>query len=126
MEHAKKVEKVKSVLKEVGEDTLQALLMIDAVQRLGIDYRFHGEIEAVLERLYTKFNMSDCHNDLYELALGFRLLRQEGYYVSAGRFSLLFFSILFYFIFSRKSSTVKFSVIKEEVISWLFCANRCL
>ena len=99
MEHAKKVEEVRSVLKEVGEDTLKALLMIDAVQRLGIDYHFHGEIEAVLERLYTKFNMSDCHNDLYELALGFRLLRQEGYYVSAGRFSLLFFS----FFFSRKS-----------------------
>ena len=92
MEHAKKVEEVRSVLKEVGEDTLKALLMIDAVQRLGIDYHFHGEIEAVLERLYTKFNGSDCHNDLYELALGFRLLRQEGYYVSASRFSLLFFS----------------------------------
>ena len=94
MEHAKKVEEVRSVLKEVGEDTLTALLMIDAVQRLGINYHFHGEIEAVLERLYTKFNMSDCHNDLYELALGFRLLRQEGYYVSEVDF--LFFSFLFF------------------------------
>ncbi|KAL6333148.1 hypothetical protein AAG906_028331 [Vitis piasezkii] len=64
MEHAQKLEEVRSVLKEVGEDTLEALLMID--------------------RLHTKFNtLSDCHNNLYELALGFRLLRQESYYVSA-------------------------------------------
>ena len=48
MEHTKKVEEVKRVLKEVGEDTLEALLMIDAIQRLGIDYHFHGEIEVLL------------------------------------------------------------------------------
>ncbi|RVW58711.1 (3S,6E)-nerolidol synthase 1, chloroplastic [Vitis vinifera] len=72
------------------EDTLEALLMIDAIQRLGIDYHFHGEIEVVLQRLHTKFNtVSDCHNNLYELALGFRLLRQEGYYVSADVFNNL-------------------------------------
>ncbi|XP_034691748.1 (3S,6E)-nerolidol synthase 1-like [Vitis riparia] len=90
MEHAQKLEEVRSVLKEVGEDTLEALLMIDAIQRLGIDYHFHGEIEVVLQRLHTKFNtLSDCHNNLYELALGFRLLRQEGYYVSADVFNNL-------------------------------------
>ncbi|KAL6333686.1 hypothetical protein AAG906_028872 [Vitis piasezkii] len=90
MEHAQKLEEVRSVLKEVGEDTLEALLMIDAIQRLGIDYHFHGEIEVVLQRLHTKFNtVSDCHNNLYELALGFRLLRQEGYYVSADVFNNL-------------------------------------
>ncbi|RVW58702.1 (3S,6E)-nerolidol synthase 1, chloroplastic [Vitis vinifera] len=90
MEHAQKLQEVRSVLKEVGEDTLEALLMIDAIQRLGIDYHFHGEIEVVLQRLHTKFNtVSDCHNNLYELALGFRLLRQEGYYVSADVFNNL-------------------------------------
>ncbi|RVW58718.1 (3S,6E)-nerolidol synthase 1, chloroplastic [Vitis vinifera] len=57
MEHAQKLEEVRSVLKE---------------------------------RLHTKFNtMSDCHNNLYELALGFRLLRQEGYYASADVFNNL-------------------------------------
>eukprot|EP00261_Vitis_vinifera_P015409 XP_003635413.1 PREDICTED: (3S,6E)-nerolidol synthase 1 [Vitis vinifera] len=90
MEHAQKLEEVRRALKEVGEDTLEALLMIDAIQRLGIDYHFHGEIEVVLQRLHTKFNtVSDCHNNLYELALGFRLLRQEGYYVSADVFNNL-------------------------------------
>ena len=93
MEHTKKVEEVKRVLKEVGEDTLEALLMIDAIQRLGIDYHFHGEIEVLLQRLYTKFNTNDCDNDLYELALGFRLLRQEGYYVSAGE--IFYYFLLF-------------------------------
>ena len=98
MEHAQKLQEVRSVLKEVGEDTLEALLMIDAIQRLGIDYHFHGEIEVVLQRLHTKFNtVSDCHNNLYELALGFRLLRQEGYYVSAG--GIFFFFFLFFFHF---------------------------
>ncbi|RVW14372.1 (3S,6E)-nerolidol synthase 1 [Vitis vinifera] len=49
------------------------------------------EVRSVLkERLHTKFNtVSDCHNNLYELALGFRLLRQEGYYVSADVFNNL-------------------------------------
>ncbi|RVW58724.1 putative terpene synthase 13 [Vitis vinifera] len=64
--------------------------MIDAIQRLGIELPFHGEIEVVLQRLHTKFNtLSDCHNNLYELAVGFRLLRQEGYYVSADVFNNL-------------------------------------
>ena len=105
MEHTKKVEEVKRVLKEVGEDTLEALLMIDAIQRLGIDYHFHGEIEVLLQRLYTKFNTNDCDNGLYELALGFRLLRQEGYYVSAC--GIFYSLLLFCLLKSFEISTVK-------------------
>ena len=88
--------KFKLIWTILTEDILEALLMIDAIQHLGIDYHFHGEIEVLLQRLYTKFNMNDCDNDLYELALGFRLLRQEGYYVSAVGifFSFLFFCLL--------------------------------
>lgn len=59
--------------------------MIDTVQRLGIDYYFQDEIEQILQRQSIVFsNHGDRHNDLQEVALRFRLLRQQGYYVSAG------------------------------------------
>ena len=91
MKHAQNLEEVKSVLNEVGEGTFEVLLMIDAIQRLGIDYHFHDEIEAILQRQYRIVIITDDFRDnLYEVALRFRLLRQEGYYVTAcGRFLFL-------------------------------------
>lgn len=60
--------------------------MIDTVQRLGIDYYFQDEIEQILQRQYIIFftHGGDRHNDLQEVALRFRLLRQQGYHVSPG------------------------------------------
>ncbi|KAL6333467.1 hypothetical protein AAG906_028652 [Vitis piasezkii] len=58
MKHAQNLEEVKSVLNEVGEGTFEVLLMIDAIQRLVI-------------------TMDDFSDNLYEVALRFRLLRQE-------------------------------------------------
>ena len=59
--------------------------MIDVVQRLGIDYYFQDEIELILRRQYSIFfTDGDRYNDLQEVALRFRLLRQQGYYVSPG------------------------------------------
>lgn len=85
MEHAQKLGEVRRVLNEVGEGRFEVLLMIDAIQRLGIDYHFHEEIEAILPRQYKIFITTDDFSDnLYEVALRFRLLRQEGYYVTAG------------------------------------------
>ena len=85
------LEEVKSVLNEVGEGTFEVLLMIDAIQRLGIDNHFHDEIEAILQRQYRiVITTDDFRDNLYEVALRFRLLRQEGYYVIAcGRFLFL-------------------------------------
>lgn len=92
MEHAQKLEQVRSMLNEVGESTFDVLLMIDAIQRLGIDYHFQGEIEEILQKQYRLFLSTDDFSDnLYEVALRFRLLRQEGYYVTAGDRPFSFF-----------------------------------
>ncbi|CAL5435427.1 unnamed protein product [Camellia sinensis] len=74
---AKLKEDVKIMLeKVVDKDPLDALEMIDDLQRLGVFYH----LERVLDRIY---NMNDvCNNeDLHATALKFRLLRQHGYNV---------------------------------------------
>ncbi|XVE51208.1 hypothetical protein DITRI_Ditri02bG0021200 [Diplodiscus trichospermus] len=62
--------------------------MVDAIQRLGIDHHFQYEIEKVLKKQYMLPPTKVRHDyDLYEVALRFRLLRQEGYFVPAGVFN---------------------------------------
>ncbi|KAI9198097.1 hypothetical protein LWI28_010100 [Acer negundo] len=89
--HERKLKVFKQVLIEVGEDPFEGLAMIDAVQRLGIDYHFQGEIEQILQRNYMiTTNGSTTHHhqhNLQEIALRFRLLRQEGYNVPADVFN---------------------------------------
>ncbi|CAK9181270.1 unnamed protein product [Ilex paraguariensis] len=86
--HARKLKEVRQVLSKAGEEPLEGLFLIDAIQRLGIEYHFQEEIEAILHRQYMAIN-TDVHKykDLYEVSLGFRLLRQEGYYVPPDVFS---------------------------------------
>lgn len=99
-EHASKLEGFKRVFKLVCEDPLQGLTIIDAIQRLGIDHHFQHEIEQVLQRQFMLSASGNGFNnyDLHEVALRFRLLRQEGYFVPAGlKISILglkFFSFL--------------------------------
>ncbi|TYJ99410.1 (3S,6E)-nerolidol synthase 1-like [Cucumis melo var. makuwa] len=74
------------------DDPLESLNLIDAVQRLGLEYRFQTEIDAILEHHYAIFvdHDGDCmnDNDLHEVALRFRLLRQRGYFVSSDVFNI--------------------------------------
>ncbi|KAL8508359.1 hypothetical protein ACS0TY_018821 [Phlomoides rotata] len=57
--------------------------MVDAIQRLGIEYHFEKEIDEALQDLFAKFDDYCKHNhDLYTTSLAFRLLRQHGYRVS--------------------------------------------
>ncbi|KAL6311326.1 hypothetical protein AAG906_025531 [Vitis piasezkii] len=53
----------------------QLLNFIDAVQRLGVAYHFDFH------------DCNDMDGDLYNIALGFRLLRQQGYSISCGIFN---------------------------------------
>lgn len=95
--------------------------MINAVQRLGIDYYFVEEIEAILKGHYAKYIAhGDFGHQLHEVALRFRLLRQQGYYVPAG--GLIFsFTILFNFFFQLK-------LLKSMIISShpFIVLNRCI
>ncbi|KAK9949312.1 hypothetical protein M0R45_004844 [Rubus argutus] len=50
--------------------------MIDAVQRLGIDYHFQQVIDEILHKQMNM--MISAHGDLHEVALHFRLLRHRG------------------------------------------------
>ncbi|KAL6316177.1 hypothetical protein AAG906_016007 [Vitis piasezkii] len=61
----------------------QLLNFVDAVQRLGVAYHFEQEIEEALQHICNSFHdCNDMDGDLYNIALGFRLLRQQGYNIS--------------------------------------------
>ena len=65
----------------------QLLKFIDAIQRLGLTYHFEGEIEEAIQQIYCSFHDSNDMDgdDLYNIALQFRLLRQQGYNISCGK-----------------------------------------
>ncbi|KAJ9690162.1 hypothetical protein PVL29_012688 [Vitis rotundifolia] len=101
MEHAQKLEEVRSVLNEVGEGTFEVLLMID--------------IEAILQRQYRIVITTDDFSDnLYEVALRFRLLRQEGYYVTAGGRFLFLLIILIFLLMYMNEPTDVFNNFKDK------------
>ncbi|KAG6755903.1 hypothetical protein POTOM_039311 [Populus tomentosa] len=83
---AEKLQTFKHILRKEGEEPIQGLAMIDAIQRLCIDYHFQEEIDSILTRQSMLLSTIHSDNNLYEVALRFRLLRQQGYHVSAGVF----------------------------------------
>ncbi|KAH0458075.1 hypothetical protein IEQ34_013390 [Dendrobium chrysotoxum] len=65
-------------------DPLKSLELIDSIQRLGVAYHFEKEINDILCRV-QKINIID--DDLYAVALRFRLLRQKRYNISSDVFN---------------------------------------
>ena len=64
----------------------QQLNFIDAIQRLGVAYHFEEEIEEALRHICDDHHYSDDkYDDLYNVSLRFRLLRQQGYNISCGK-----------------------------------------
>lgn len=67
------------IMNEIIDNPLKQLELIDTLQRLGISYHFENQIKDMLERIYNQSYMDDDwkKNDLYAVALEFRLLRQH-------------------------------------------------
>ncbi|XP_023909257.2 (-)-germacrene D synthase [Quercus suber] len=83
-------EEVWSMLTSPAEKPSQKLNLIDALQRLGVSYHFENEIEETLQQLHMTLHDSDDQendDDLYIVALQFRLLRQQGYNISSEKFT---------------------------------------
>nr|QHZ00914.1 terpene synthase 11 [Taiwania cryptomerioides] len=75
-------------------DLLERFFIVDILQRLGIDRHFQNEIKAVLDYTYKYWNdekgiswgRENLIADLNTTALGFQILRLNGYYVSSDVF----------------------------------------
>ncbi|KAK9155479.1 hypothetical protein Sjap_002959 [Stephania japonica] len=73
-------EEVKKMLKEGKREPLKQMNLIDSLQRLGLAYHFEQEIEEAILVLHDhQINAFIKMDDLYNTALYFRLLRQQGY-----------------------------------------------
>ncbi|CAA0842646.1 S-(+)-linalool synthase- chloroplastic [Striga hermonthica] len=82
-----RIEQVRSVLAKFEQNSLESLVLVDIIQRLGLDYLFEDEIGAILDMhniLATK--SAFLKHELYQASLCFRLLRQQGYQVNADDF----------------------------------------
>ncbi|XP_031738277.1 (-)-germacrene D synthase isoform X2 [Cucumis sativus] len=80
------------------------LSLIDSIQRLGLSYHFDDEINEVLMLMKNPCNVDDEHEDLYITALRFRLLRQQGFFVSCEIFNK----------FTNERGELKESIRKDE------------
>nr|AMU19318.1 germacrene D synthase [Thapsia villosa var. laciniata] len=63
--------------------------LIDDIQRLGLSHHFEAELDALLQHLKDSFHELYCSKDdvdLHDVALCFRLLRQQGHVVSSDVF----------------------------------------
>ncbi|XP_074270104.1 (3S,6E)-nerolidol synthase 1-like [Silene latifolia] len=85
----KRVQRIKEMIADKAMKCYRAedLVMIDAIQRLGLQYYFQNEIADALTRHYEICGSGEGDYDLHDTALRFRLLRQHGYNVSADCFS---------------------------------------
>uniref|UniRef100_A0A7N0TCK2 Uncharacterized protein n=1 Tax=Kalanchoe fedtschenkoi TaxID=63787 RepID=A0A7N0TCK2_KALFE len=75
---------VKENLQLLAAKPLQQLTKIDAIQLLGLGYRFENEIEQALQFMLENVDVEGYN--LYYTSLHFRLLRQQGYNISSSIF----------------------------------------
>jgi hypothetical protein len=80
-ERANQLKEKISGLFEACTSTAEQLKLVDTLQHLSVDHHFEKQILTTLTSIHgAEFN-SSC---LHEVALRFRLLRQQGFWVSPG------------------------------------------
>ncbi|KAL9356746.1 hypothetical protein Peur_049999 [Populus x canadensis] len=80
-------EEVRTMLTSATLKPSEKLKFMDIVLRLGIGYHFEGEINDIIEHAYNTYHDNNFDDDLFTVALRFRLLRQYGYNVSSDIFN---------------------------------------
>nr|WNI01966.1 terpene synthase [Psidium guajava] len=82
IKHEEKVKRLIDFLNERVNEPVESLIIVDTIQRLRVNSLFREQINAILQWQYTHFtSLNHGKDDVYEIALRFRLLRQEGYHV---------------------------------------------
>ncbi|XP_049369990.1 sesquiterpene synthase 14b-like [Solanum verrucosum] len=85
-EHEELKEKVRQMLVESPDNSTQKLVLIDIIQRLGVEYHFKNDIETSIQNIFKESQQSKNDDDLYVVALRFRLVRQQRHYMSSDVF----------------------------------------
>lgn len=86
MKYQQKQLEMSNLLEQVQEDSLKGLVIVDTMQRFGIDHYFEHQITQSLEQQYqdSQTLLYSNDDDLHAVSLRFRLLRQQGFHVPAG------------------------------------------
>ncbi|PHT45424.1 (-)-germacrene D synthase [Capsicum baccatum] len=80
-------EKVRKILVETPDNSTEKLILIDIIQRLGVAYHFDNEIETSIQNIFDASQLqSENDENLFIVALRFRLVRQQGHYMSSDVF----------------------------------------
>ncbi|KAG5601085.1 hypothetical protein H5410_032455 [Solanum commersonii] len=75
-------ETIRKMLVEAPEGSEQKLVLIETMQQLGVAYHFNNEIEISIQNIFDASQQND--DNLYVVSLRFRLVRQQGHYMSSG------------------------------------------
>lgn len=76
-------EKVRKMLVETPDNSTEKLVLIDTIQRLGVAYHFKNDIKTSIQNIFDESDQSNNDDDLYIVALRFRLVRQQRHYMSS-------------------------------------------
>ncbi|XP_060185402.1 vetispiradiene synthase 3-like [Lycium barbarum] len=74
------------IISTTNNATIEKIHLIDTLEHLGISYHFELEIEDQISKMFD-LNVIHEEDDLYKVALYFRLFRQHGYPVSSDHFN---------------------------------------